>query len=77
MLTVYSKNNCPNCVKLKNQLNMWNIQYTEQNIEENMDARNFVVGQGHRMVPVLYNDMEHILTNGLTKEKLQQIIGGF
>ena len=77
MLTVYSKNNCPNCVKLKNQLKMWNIEYTEQNIEENMDARNFVIDQGHRMAPVLYNNMEHIPTNGLTKEKLQQIIGGF
>jgi bacteriocin-like protein len=77
MLVVYSKNNCPNCVKLKNQLKMWNVEYTEQNIEENMDARNFVVDQGHRTAPVLYNDMEHIPTNNLTKEKLQQIIGGF
>ena len=77
MLTVYSKNNCPNCVKLKNQLNAWNVEYTEQNIEENMDARNFLVDQGHRMAPVLYNDMKHIPTHDLTKEKLQQIIGGF
>lgn len=77
MLTVFSKNNCPNCVKLKNQLNSWNVQYEEVNIEQDINARNFVVEQGHRMVPVLYNGSENIQTSNLTKEKLQQIIGGF
>jgi len=77
MLTVYSKNNCPNCVKLKNQLASWNVEYEEVNIEQDMHARNFVIEQGHRSVPVLYNNLENINTNDLTKEKLQQIIGGF
>jgi bacteriocin-like protein len=77
MLTVYSKNNCPNCVKLKNQLKSWGVTYEEVNIEQDMDARNFVVEQGHRMVPVLYNGVENITTHDLSKEKLQQIIGGF
>ena len=77
MLTVYSKTNCPNCVKLKTQLNSWGIQYEEVNIEKNMDARTFVLDAGHRSVPVLYNGLENINTSGLTKQKLQQIIGGF
>ena len=77
MLTVYSKNNCPNCVKLKNQLKSWGVTYEEVNIEQDMDAKNFVVEQGHRMVPVLYNGIENIATHDLSKEKLQQIIGGF
>ena len=74
MLKVYSKNNCPNCVKLKTQLKTWGVEYEEVNIEQDMDARNFVVEQGHRMVPVLYNDLENINVNNLTKEKLLEII---
>ena len=74
MLKVYSKNNCPQCVKLKTQLKTWGVEYEEVNIEQDMDARNFVVEQGHRMVPVLYNDFENINVNNLTKEKLLEII---
>jgi bacteriocin-like protein len=77
VLTVYSKNNCPNCVKLKNQLDSWNVEYEEINIEQNTDAKSFVVDQGHRSVPILYNGIEHIKHEGLTKNMLQQIIGGF
>mgnify|MGYP000288929924 FL=1 len=77
MLTMYSKNNCPYCVKLKNQLTSWNVGFNEVNIEQDKDSKNFVVEQGHRTVPILYNDLEHIKHEGLTKEKLHQIIGGF
>lgn len=76
MLTVYSKNNCSYCVKLKNQLDSWGIQYEEVNIEQDKDAKAFVVDQGHRTVPILYNGIEHIKHENLTKEKIQQIIGG-
>jgi len=70
MLTVYSKNNCPYCVKLKNQLNTWGIAFEEVNIEQDKDAKSFVVEQGHRSVPVLYNELEHINHNNITKEQL-------
>jgi glutaredoxin len=76
MLTVYSKNNCSYCVKLKNQLNGWNVEYEEINIEQNAEAKSFVVDQGHRTVPILYNGIEHIKHEGLTKNMLQQIIAG-
>jgi glutaredoxin len=74
MLKVYSKNNCPQCVKLKTQLETWGVEYNTVNIDEDMDARNFVIEKGHRMVPVLYNDLENINVNNLTKEKLLEII---
>ena len=70
MLTVYSKNNCPYCVKLKNQLNTWGIAFEEVNIEQDKDAKSFVVEQGHRSVPVLYNELEYINHNNITKEQL-------
>ena len=77
-LIVYSKNNCAECVKVKNQLKTWNIEFKEVNIDIEMEARNWIVDQGHRSAPVLYtHDFQHIPKQGLTKEKLQQIIGGF
>lgn len=73
MLTVYSKNNCSYCVKLKNQLDSWGVQYEEVNIEQDTNAKNFVVEQGHRTVPILYNELEHINHNTLTKEQAQNL----
>ena len=73
MLTMYSKNNCSYCVKLKNQLDSWGVQYKEVNIEQDPNAKNFVVEQGHRTVPILYNELEHINHNTLTKEQAQNL----
>ena len=73
MLTMYSKNNCSYCVKLKNQLDSWGVQYEEVNIEQDTNAKNFVVEQGHRTVPILYNELEHINHNTLTKEQAQNL----
>lgn len=73
MLTVYSKNNCSYCVKLKNRLDSWGIQYEEVNIEKDTNAKNFVVEQGHRTVPILYNGLEHINHNTLTKDQAQNL----
>ena len=73
MLTMYSKNNCSYCVKLKNQLDSWGVQYEEVNIEQDVNAKNFVVEQGHRTVPILYNELEHINHNTLTKEQAQNL----
>jgi glutaredoxin len=73
MLTMYSKNNCSYCVKLKNQLDSWGVQYEEVNIEQDTNAKNFVVEQGHRTVPILYKELEHINHNTLTKEQAQNL----
>jgi glutaredoxin len=70
---MYSKNNCSYCVKLKNQLDSWGVQYEEVNIEQDTNAKNFVVEQGHRTVPILYKELEHINHNTLTKEQAQNL----
>lgn len=54
MLTVYSKTVCPYCVQAKNYLKQNNIDFTEINIEQDEQAREFVMGQGHRTVPQIY-----------------------
>lgn len=54
MLTVYSKTVCPYCVQAKNYLKQNNIDFTEINIEQDEQAREFIMGQGHRTVPQIY-----------------------
>jgi glutaredoxin len=54
MLTVYSKTVCPYCVNAKNYLKNNDIPFTEINIEQDSDAREFIMGEGHRTVPQIY-----------------------
>jgi len=54
MITVYTKNICPYCVKAKNYLDLQNIAYESINIEDDPAGRNFLVDQGLRSVPQLF-----------------------
>jgi glutaredoxin 3 len=56
MLTVYSKANCPFCDQAKNLLKLKNIQFEEIRVDENPEARQFIVNEGHRTVPQIYKD---------------------
>lgn len=60
MLTVYSKNNCPFCVRAKQLLESKSVQYTEVNIEYDQDARQMLVDQGLRSVPQIFHGYELI-----------------
>ena len=78
MLTVYSKNNCPFCVQAKNLLKLKNIQFEEINIEQQPEARQFVLDQGHRTVPQIYKDGKLFVEGGfqglskLTEDQLKE-----
>lgn len=63
MLIVYTKNNCPYCVKAKGFLNRKNIAFTERNIEENPQYRQFLKSQGHSTVPQIYKG-DHLFVQG-------------
>lgn len=54
MLTIYSKTVCPNCMQAKNYLKQKNINFCEINIEEDDEARKFMLAKGHRSVPQIY-----------------------
>jgi glutaredoxin 3 len=64
MITVYSKAHCPFCDKAKALLKLKGIDYTEIRIDEDEDARNFIVGQGHRTVPQIYRNGELLVEGG-------------
>ena len=60
MVTIYSKDSCAFCVRSKQYLESNNIQYTEVNIENNLEAREWIIEQGHRTVPQIYVDNQLI-----------------
>ncbi len=54
MITVYSKTQCPNCLRAKNLLQQKGVAFAEVNIEIDENARAFLVGQGFRSVPQIF-----------------------
>lgn len=60
MIVLYSKNNCPACERAKALLNQHYIQYTVKNIDNDLDAMDFVVAKNHRAMPVIYDGERHV-----------------
>lgn len=65
MLTVYTKNNCGYCMQAKALLKNRNIEFEEINIEENPEAREFLINEGLRTMPQIFEG------------KLLWVVGGF
>lgn len=55
MLTVYSKKHCPFCDQAKALLKSKDIAFEEIKIDEDTQAREFIMEQGHRTVPQIYH----------------------
>jgi glutaredoxin len=66
MIVVYSKNNCSFCTQAKNLLNKHGVAFTEVRIDEDDEAREFIVQQGHRTVPQIYRDGAILVEGGYT-----------
>jgi glutaredoxin 3 len=64
MITVYSKNQCPYCDQAKALLKSRDIVFEEIKIDENSEAREFIVGEGHRTVPQIYQDGKLLVAGG-------------
>ena len=64
MITVYSKKNCPFCNQAKALLKLKGKEFTEIKIDEDNQARDFVLGQGHRTVPQIYKNGELLVEGG-------------
>ena len=81
MLIVYSKNNCPFCDKAKYLLKTKNIDFTEVKIDEDVEAREWLIAQGHRTAPQIYYGTELFVEGGyqglakLSDEELHKRLG--
>ena len=81
MLTVYSKNHCPFCDKAKHLLTQKNIPFDVVNIDQDQDAREWLIGQGHRTAPQIYLGENLFVEGGyqglakLSDDEIQQRLG--
>lgn len=66
MLTLYTKSHCPFCEQAKSLLKRKNIQYNEIKIDENKEAKQFILEQGHRTVPQIYKGDQLFVEGGYT-----------
>lgn len=64
MITVYSKQNCPFCVQAKALLAKKGIAFVEVKIDEDEKAKAFVIAEGHRTVPQIYEDGKLYVAGG-------------
>lgn len=64
LLVVYSKNNCPQCDKAKHIFKSKGIAFDEVKIDENVDARNWLIEQGHKSAPQIYLNGSLFVENG-------------
>jgi glutaredoxin len=60
MITVYTKDDCPFCDRAKALLERKGVEYTTINIGIRTEAREFLVDQGLRSVPQIFNGAELI-----------------
>ena len=64
MLTIYSKTVCQHCVQAKNYLKSKNVNFREINIEQDAEARDFIIQQGLRTVPQIFMDGKIFVEGG-------------
>ena len=81
MLTVYSKTNCPFCDQAKALLERKGIEHRIVKIDENSEARDFLLAQGFKSVPQIFSETELFVEGGyqglskLTDEELTTKLG--
>lgn len=66
MIKVYSKENCPFCVKAKEYLKRHGYSFEEVRIDLDDAARDYLMEEGHRSVPQLYVNDTVLCEGGYT-----------
>jgi glutaredoxin 3 len=71
-ITVYSKNNCPACVKAAALLEQYGVPFDIVKIDEDVDAKAFLLSENHRSVPQFYVEGKLFAPGGFSwLEKLE------
>lgn len=69
-VVVYSKANCPACVKTKQELTLKGVEFTEVRVDIDTVKRIWLMNQGHRAVPQVYVDGVHTDPKTITAESI-------
>lgn len=68
-LTIYTKPGCQYCAAAKQYLNENGIEYQEIDITLHEDKANWLRGQGHKSLPVIYAGDQPLVNGGWTTLK--------
>lgn len=75
MITVYTKNNCMGCKMTKRKLQELGVNYQEINVDENLEALEYLMECGFRSLPVVFNSNgASIVTGGYAPNILETIV---
>lgn len=75
---IYGKEQCPNCIKAKDLLESRDKEYVYFDVEDNQEARQFVLDSGKRNLPQVYKQISNNVTEylgtyqGLVADLLQK-----
>lgn len=72
MIKVYSKTNCVACKFTKNWLKNNNLDFKEVNVEEDLDAYNYLMANNLRTLPVVFNNDE-LIAMGFQPQNLKNL----
>lgn len=73
MVTLYSKDACPQCNFTKMILNSKNVTFEEINIDRDQEAKDYLVSNGFMSLPVVTRD-GHEPISGNNPGKLNEMI---
>lgn len=71
VVTVYTKNNCPQCKITKRKLISMGIAYHEYNVDEDPKALEYLIERGLRSLPVVVTEDD--TWTGLRMDKLNNL----
>ena len=75
MITVYTKNNCASCTFTKRKLQELGVNYKEINVDENLEALEYLMECGFRSLPVVFNSNgAPMVTGGYAPNILETIV---
>ncbi|BBQ04300.1 DNA methylase [Enterococcus phage vB_EfaS-DELF1] len=73
MINIYTKNNCMPCKMTKKWLSNHDLDFHEINVDEDLDAYNYLMANNLRTLPVVFNDSE-LIALGFQPHKLKTLL---
>lgn len=64
MLTLYTRDDCAYCVRVKQYLQRLGIEFREIDVSQEPQAMEFLRSQGHRTIPQIYWDGRLFVSGG-------------
>lgn len=72
MIKIYTKNNCVQCKQSKLWLQNHGLDYNEMNVDDDLDAYNYLMANNLRTLPVVFNNGE-LIALGFQPQNLKKL----